>query len=254
MALQNKSLLLYGYEITANNQSLDFRASSGGPILAATLNRGTYSLTEFLAEIQRAMSAADPSNAYTVTADRTFVGGTENRITIATAGTYLDLLFGTGPRIATSVGPLAGFNATDLTGATTYTAQNTSGFAVVPEYPGYSYLGPDFMRNVFGSLNISTNGIKEAVVWQIQKFFQVQFKYEPESKVITEWADLMTWLIQQKAIEFTPDITQPNTFYICTLEATGADGKGLGYQMTEMLPDFPFYYQTGNLKFRQKVS
>lgn len=254
MALRNKSLFLYDLEITANNRSIDFRATSGGPILLATLNLGFYSLTGLANAIAAAMKAVDPTRTYTVSVNRSISGGTQNRVIIATSGTYLDLLFLTGPRTASSIASTIGFAVTDRTGSTSYTGTATAGTALVPDYVGYSYLGPDFVRSIFGSVNISARGDKEAIVWQIQKFFQMEFRFEPEAKVISEWSPFLTWAIQQKPLEFTPDITVPNTFYECTLEMTEADGKGLGYRMTEMLPEFPFNYRTGTMKFRQKVS
>lgn len=254
MALKAVSNFLYGFQITALNRSLDFRAVSGDPIKMATLNIGYYSLTDLMKEIVRAMTSVDPLRIYIVSANRTFgtPTGTENRITISTNGAYLDLLFGTGPRFASSVGNLIGFPASDQTGATSYTGNSSAGTSLVSEYNGYNYLSPEMIRTVFGALNVSANGGKEAIVWNLQKFFEVTFKYEPEAKVITQWADMLSWAVQQKPFEFTPEITSPNLFYNCTLESTSGDGKGLGYKITEMLPDFPFNYQTGNMRFRLK--
>lgn len=254
MALRHQSLFLYGFEITTINRSLDFQSSYGGPTKLATLNLGYYSLTGLGYEIARAMNAADPFNTYSVSIDRTADGGLGNRVTINTLGSFMNLLFGTGPRVSSSVASLIGFDATDYTGALSYTGSTSAGTILIPEYVGYSYLGPDFMRTVFGSLNISARGDKEAIVWQVQKFFQMEFRFEPEAKVISEWTPFMTWAIQQKLLEFTPDVTTPTTFFECTLEQTDMDSRGLGYRMTEMLPDFPFNYRTGMMKFRQKVS
>jgi hypothetical protein len=57
-------------------------------------------------------------------------------------------------------------------------------------------------------------------------------------------------MIQQRQFEFTPDLTAPTIFYDVTLESIPADGKGLGFMGMEMLPDFPFQYDTGLMKFR----
>jgi hypothetical protein len=253
MALRNKSLFLYGYDITPNNSSIDFVAVSGGPILLATLPVGSYTLTDLCAQIKASMQAVDPARTYTVTALRNYAGGLENRITISTNGIFLSLLFNSGPRVASSVAPLLGFAAVDQTGGTSYTGSSTTGSILVSEYVGYNWLGPDFEQKVFGALNISASGLKEAIVWQIQKFFEVEFRYEPEAKVIAQWLPLWNWMIQQKPLEFTPDYTLPTSFYPCTLESTAADSKGLGFTMTEMLPEMPFVYKTGKLKFRQKI-
>lgn len=253
MALRARSLFLYGLRVTNENSSIDFIASMGGPTLQATLTLGFYSLTDLMLEIKRAMEAVDGTNTYTITADRTYAGGLQNRVTIATSGSYLSLLFGSGPRATSSVAPLIGFLSADQLGGTTYTGTSTAGTALAPALTAYNYIPTTAFRKVFGSLNISTTGEKEAVVFQIQEFFQAQFKYEPTATITTTWPDLMNWMIQQKPLEFTPEITSPNEFYNCTLERTGADGKGLGYTMKEMLPQFPGLWDTGVLTFRKKV-
>lgn len=254
MALRAQSLFLFGFEIDKNNSSLDFRSVNAGPIKMATLRVGFYSLTGLMKEIKRAMEAADPINEYAVTANRTINDGTENRVSIGTSGTYLDLLFATGPRIASSVNLLIGFPSLDFSGLTSYTGTSSAGTPLISEYAPYNYVAPTMMRNVFGAVNIAADGTKEAIVWQIQKFFEMNFKFEPEAKVITEWTEFMTWAIQQKPLEYTPEITSPAVFFDCTLESTDRDAKGLGFKMKEQLPDFPFYYQTGILKFRLKES
>jgi len=253
MALTAKSLILYGLEVTTSNRSIDFKTSGGGAELQATLTLGYYSLTDLMSEIKTQMQAADPYNTYTVTADRTISGGTQNRVTISTSGSYLSLLFGSGTRAASTVAPLIGFTSTDKTGATTYTGTSTCGTALTSTLTGYNWIPPEMNQKVFGSLNISTTGIKEAIVFQIQKFFSVQFKYEPKSYVINSWLPFWQWSIQQRAFEFTPEVTSPSAFYNCTLEKTGADSKGLGFAWKEQLPDFPNLYDSGLITFRVKV-
>lgn len=253
MALTGKSLFLYGFQVTSTNRALDFRSVSGGPILYATLNLGFYSLTSLMQEIARAMNVADPSHTFTIEADRTFNAGLENRVTISSDSIYLDLLFGTGPRKDISIAPYIGFAIADRMGSNTYQGTVTAGTTLVPTLYAYNYISPEMNRKVFGSVNISASGEKEAIVFQVQRFFSCQFKYEPETKIKTEWMALMNWAIQQRAFEFTPNTALPTTFYECTLESTSADGKGLGYKFTEMLPNFPFLYDTGVLTFRQKV-
>jgi hypothetical protein len=252
MALKRKSLFLYGFDISSSNRSIDFKAVSGGPVLQATLTAGFYSLSDLMIEVARALNSADPHHTYTTSIDRTFVSGTENRVTITSTSSYFSLLFGTGPRIASSAAPILGYTSTDKTGATFYQSQRTAGTTLQPSMFGYNYLPQEMNQKVFGSLNISASGQKEAIVFQIQRFFQVQFKYEPEARVLNEWYPLMQWMIQQKPLEFTPDLNYPSTVYNCTLEKTKADGKGLGYDFKEMLPQFPFFYDTQLLTFRIK--
>jgi len=253
MALKSKSLFLFSYKITATNRSLDFRAVSFGAILLAQLRIGEYSLTDLLAEIKRAMEAVDPLRIYTPTADRTVNGGTENRISIATNGAYLDLLFATGPRVGSSVAPIIGFAAVDRVGGVSYQGTLSTGISLIPEEWGFNYLGPRNMKDVIGVVSESANGRKETMVWGIKEFSQVEFKREPEAKTFFEWEPFWIWAINQHPFEFTPEISSPNYFFNVTLETTSASGKGMGYKMTEMLPDFPFQYQTGLMKMRLKV-
>lgn len=253
MALKNQSLLLYNLQVTPSNNALDFKNASGEPEINATLTVGFYSLSSLLTEVQRALFAADNTNVYTVTADRTVAGGLQNRITISTSGTFLSLLFASGSRNATSCASLLGFTG-DQTGSTTYTGTSTSGTALVPDLVGYNYLPPTSYKRVQGAVNISASGVKEAIVFQIQQFITIQFKYEEEAKVASQWSPFWDWSIQQRPFDFTPDITSPNTVYPVTLEKTQADGKGIGFQMKEMLPSFPFLYDTGPLEFRVVLS
>ena len=63
MALRNPGLFLYGFQVTAQNSSIDFRAVALETPRQATLNNGFYSLTSLMAEIKRAMEAEDGANS-----------------------------------------------------------------------------------------------------------------------------------------------------------------------------------------------
>ena len=254
MALQAQSLFLYNYEVTELNSALDFRVVALETPRQATLELGTYSLTGLLEQIVLQLKAQANLFDFTATADRTVNGGTENRITIDTTSGFFELLFGSGPRFGTSCAPLIGFPATDQTGATTYTGTSTSGTTLIPDLIGYNYLRPEYFKKNFGNVNIAADGTKESIVWQLQEFWQVQFKYEPQTRLISEWEPLMNWLIQQNPLEFTPEITSPNDFFEGTLEKTSQDGRGLAHTWKEMLPRFPFLYDSGLLTFRKRVT
>lgn len=252
MALTAKSSFLYGYEVTTNNRSLDFKADAGDVTpRAATLNLGYYSLTSLAVEVVRALQELDSVNTYSVTINRNVMGGTENRITIASTGIYFQMLFATGPRAASSCASLLGFLPVDKTGATSYTGTLSTGVQFTTTLPGYSYLSPDYFQKVFGSVNVSASGNKEAVVFNIQKFIQVEFKYEKAAQIEANWIPFMQWAIQQKPFEFVPEISAPTVFYEVTLEKTSDDGKGLAYKFQEMLPDFPNVYKTGQIVMRE---
>lgn len=254
MALRASSLFLYGFEVNSSNSSIDFRTTAFETIRQATLRRGFYSLTSLGEEIGRAMHEVDAANTFPVTVNRTISGGTQNRVTISTSSPHFELLFATGPRVSTSIANLIGFTFADKTGFTSYTGSSSAGITLVPNQLGYFFLSPDFDRKLFGSVNLSASGEKEAIVFNIQRFWQVQFKYIPENTWVNTWTPLMNWMIQQRLIEFTPEITFPNTFYEGTLESTNAEGKGLGFRGAEMLSNFPFQYDTGVMRFRQRIT
>lgn len=256
MALGAKSLMLYGLEVTDDNSSLDFKTSALGPERQASLELGFYSVTSLLEEIERAMRAADSSVEYSAVADRTVAGGTQVRITISTTGGFLSLLFASGSRTASTCAELLGFAVADQTGSTSYTSSSTIGTALINNLIGYNYNGPqgdtpDIHRKIFGSVNVSANGTKEAIVFNIQKFIEVQFKYI-ESDELSDWMSFFDWAIKQRPFDFTPEITDPEVYREVTLESTSQDNKGLAIMLKEMLPRFPNLYDTGLLKFRIK--
>ena len=250
MALAAKSLFLYGFQVGVLNSSLDFKSAALGPVKMATLRLGFYSLSGLGVEIVRAMNAADPANSYSVSINRNVSGGLQNRVTISTSGIFLSLLFLTGPRTASNCATLIGFNVLDYTGAITYTGASSAGTVLIPDYVGYGYTPPEFDKKVFGNVNVSASGQKESVVFAIQQFITVEFKYEPQAKVYSEWIGLSDWMILQKPFEFTPEISDPDTFYSVTLERSSKDGKGLGFMFKELLPKYPNVYTTSAINMR----
>lgn len=249
MALTAKSLFNYGIQVTALNRNLDFVAVSAGPTLTAVLNLGFYSPGGLADQIALQMQTEDPDNIYTVSVDRTIMGGTQNRITISTNGTFLSLLLGSGPNVATSPAGIMGFNAVDYTGGTTYTGSQSTGTILMPDFIGYNYDDSTNQAKLFGAVNIATSGLKEAVTFNTQFFVNVEFKYEPSTR-LPVWKAFFLWAIQQRQFDFTPEISSPTNVFNCTLEMTEYDDQGLGYHMIEQLDEVPNLYKTGALKFR----
>jgi hypothetical protein len=251
MALKGKSLFLYGYEVTEFNKYLPFKPASD-VVSLAELTEGYYSLTGLTQEIKRAMESVYEMGVFNVEADRTFNQNTENRVIIEslTSG-YLELLFATGPSYENSCAELIGYGVSDLTGFTSYEGVSDTGAKVFTEQIGYNYLSSSQNFNQTAVVNVSTVGTKEAIVWSTQRFYQVDFKYEPESKVIVDWEPFLDWATRMRPFDFTPDYeNHPESVGDVTLERTSADGKGLAFKWREMLPQFPFFYETGQLVMR----
>lgn len=249
MALSALSLMTYGLQVTALNANIDFRIVSGGPILTAVLPLGFYSPTSIATAVISALQSQDSVNVYSILISRNILGGTQNRLTLITTGSYLSILFGTGPNTNSSAASLIGFNPVDYTGNTSYTGSASLGSTLIPSFVGYNYMDDTNTRKVFGAVTVAASGLKTSIVFNIQSFIDVQYKYEPKSRLI-EWDNFFTWAIQQRDFDFTPEITNPNIVYQVNLEKTQYDGKGLGFQMKEMLPQFPNLYDTGPLNFR----
>lgn len=251
MALSSKSLFLYGIDITTLNNKIDFKIAAGPTVLTAELTPGSYSLTSLAVAIEAALNATDNTSVYVVSVDRTVGGGLQNRMTITkTTGSFFQLVFASGPNFASSIATTIGFTLSDFTGLMSYQGSASAGTVLLTEYAGYNYLSPDFSRKLFGSVNVSASGLKEAIVYSVQRFITVEFRYEPKAKCVSEWVNLWVWMIKQKPFDFTPEVTDPTVVYSVTLESTSADSKGLGFEFREMLPQFPNYYTTGAMRFR----
>lgn len=250
MALTGRTLFRYGLEVTQFNSSLDFKNSPVGAQINATLRTGFYSLDGLLTEVQRALNAADPTNFYSYSIDRSVSGGLESRVTLTSTGGYFALLFSTGTRAVTSCAELLGFTSTDYTVGTAHESATSAGTTFLSALPGYNYISPIVSKRVQGSINVSASGQKEAIVFGLESFLEVEFRHETQADVYTTWADFGTWAIQQRPFEVVPIYSEYATYYDVTLDSTAADGKGLAFSFREMLPDFPFYFQTGRLKFK----
>ncbi len=250
MALRDKSLFTFGFSIDTSNQNLDFLNVALGAQITAVIPASFYTLGTLATAITLAMNTADITNTYTCTVNRTAGSNLQNRITIATNGAFLTLLLSSGTNVLTSIRDMISFGHADLTGATTYTNSATSGTALQSAFYGFNYTPPQAYQKNTGDVTISASGVKEGISWSIQQFIQIEFKYEPLASVLAYWDPFIQWMILQKPFEFTPETNAPSTVYSVTLEKSPGDGKGLGFMMKEMLPDYPFTFSTGQLEFR----
>lgn len=240
-------MINFGVEVTPLNRSLDFRATSGGPILMATLRVGLYSLTTLAREIGRAMREVDSTNTYTISIGRDTPG--QARISIETSGDYLDLLFGTGTRSASTVAPLIGFTSTDKTGALAYTGTSGAGLTIVPTYPPYDYQPASSIQDAKQSTNEATDGNLEIVSFSVFNNFEFKCKQILEgSEEYQKFAALNRWLLRGGPIEFMEDINEPGSFNV---------GIPLNMRpplmLKRMTPSLYDYFETPLYRFRELV-
>lgn len=245
-----KCVINYGLEVTASNRSLDFKSSGGGPEKQATLRVGLYSLIALAQEVARAMTDADGgANLYTVTVDRTIGGGQQNRVTIETDGAYLDLLFATGTRTASTCATLLGFNVTDRTGATSYTGNNTAGKIIVPTYPPYDIQQPGTIHDARRSLNETTSGFVETVSFSTFRNFEFKIRYiEEDSSEFQQFQDFHIWLLRGGPIEFAQKISDPDDY------AAGIPiNLRTPIELNRMVPSHYDYFETPKYTFREVI-
>jgi hypothetical protein len=254
--ITTRSKFYYGHRVTILNRSLDFKEGAG-PELQATLKVGDYTITEFALEVARAMNVAG-SQTYTVTFDR------DNRLMEISAAAAFTVLFATGSRVGTSVGPLLGMGA-DIGPLTTITASAESGKAYRTQYPVDKYLAPEHNAvKESSSVNVSAVGVTQLITFgdglRIEMDIRVitnktGLKNSPflnNSNGIADALDFMSYIISKSKVEFMPDVDDSNNFVKLILESTPDSKNGTEFSILNMKT--PDVYRTGVLIFRKVLA
>jgi hypothetical protein len=255
MALSTFSCFYYGFEITSENNRINF--SEGAGELTATVTVGSYTHTDVIAAVATALNNVG-GLVYTVTLNRA-----TRAITIAATGTF-SLLTTSGTQSANSPFSLLGFTGADKTGLSTYTG-TASGFNYEPQFRLQEYVPLEHWTGAaLASVNKSASGRVEVVKFGDESFMQCDIKYannviQPDNDIIKSNASgvedllsFMNFLITKGPIEFIPDIDTPNTFYKLLLESTPDSKDGVSFKLKERYDQgLPDWYDTGILKFRQ---
>lgn len=255
MSLRTFSAFYYGHIVTSDNNLVNFSEGSGE--LTATLNIGSYTLSEFVVELGRALNAAG-GQVYTVSVNRT-----NRRITISAPGTF-SLLTQTGSQLANSAFSLMGFdNASDKTGTNTYTSANGSGSEYLPQFILQDHVATDhWQQSAYASVNKTADGRIEVVRFGTENFLQCNIKYataypgdgqviKTNATGVTDLVAFMNNITQKCPIEYMADISDRETFESIILESTPDSRDGVGYKLREMYDKgLPGYFETGVLKFR----
>ena len=249
------SKFYYGHNVTSSNSKLDFKEGAGAEI-TATLNVGDYSLTEYVAEIERALNAAG-ALTYGVTVNRS-----TRYITIAATGTFT-LLAATGSNIGNGVWTLAGYTATDVDGIS-LTATGASGSEFIPQFKLQKYISFDDQESAaYSNVATSANGTVEVVSFGTQNFLTCEIAYQTNltqeaGSVIENQANgldnlrtFMQYITAKRKIEFIPDRDTVGTYTKCLLESTPSSNDGTGFALNEYLGSLPGFFSTGTLRFRK---
>lgn len=255
--LKTLSTFYYGTTVTIGNNSVDFDEGSGE--IRAVLWLGTYSLTAFAAEVQRALREAG-SQEYVVTVDRL-----TRKLTIS-APLGFDLLSLTGTHNGTSAYFMMGFDTSiDHTGDDDYEGEYGAGSEYRPQYLLGSYISTaDYRGKESATVNKSADGNNIQTI-----YFGDGARMECDIRLITNktgikntpWfenatgvsdaRDFMDFLTTKGRVEFMPDVANRNVFDTLLVESTPEDKNGVFYKLKNMKA--VDWYNTGVLQFR-KVS
>lgn len=259
MALSTFSVFYYGFTIDSTNNVMDFSEIGGSSGLQATINTGSYTLTDFLSEVKTALDAAG-TGTYTVSVSRT------TRVLTITGPTGgFALLTNSGSSIGTSPWSLMGFSASaNYTGSTGYSGASGAGYEYLPQYFLQDYISSeDWEELVDVNVIESANGDIETFAFGTRNFIQANIMYandytQPDSLVIktnatgvTALREFMQDITKKRPFEFMPDVSARSTYFEVLLESTPNAKDGTGYRLNELYTKgLPGYYETGNLVFR----
>lgn len=255
MSLKTFSKFYYGHEVTTENNLLDFDEGSGE--VTAELEAGFYSLTEYAAEIQRALNDAG-ALTYTVTIDRDL-----RELTISASAVF-SLLVTTGSHVGASVWAMAGFSGADRTGASTYTGDLASGSVYYPQFILQDHIASDKWRQAAdASVNRSASGRVEVVKFGSIKYVQFSIKFATDidqgyggpirsnPNGVSDLEAFMNYLITKGPFEYMPDESDSATFETLILEASPDFSEGTGFKLKELYDkNLPEVFETGILKAR----
>jgi len=253
MSLKTFSKFYYGYEITTDNNLVNF--DEGGGELTGELNVGFYTLEQFAVEIQRALRAEGAFD-YLVVVNRT-----TRKLTIS-AGSNFELLPVTGASSGVSAFPLMGFT-TDRASDDSYEGNVASGFSYAPQFILQDHVPTaNWKKSVQASVNKTASGRVEVIKFGEEQFLQGNIMYitnitqdgavvKTNGSGVQDFLDFMDWLIKKAPVEYMADIATVGTFQNLILESTPEDKSGTGYKLKELYDKgLPGYFESGILVFR----
>lgn len=255
MSLATLSKFYYGFTVDSDNYQMDFK-EGGGAELTAALNFGDYTLTEFVAEIKRALDEAG-ALTYTVTVARS------TRLITINGGSTISLLTTSGTN-GNALYTLMGFTGADRTGSSSYTGNAATGSAYTTQYMLQDYVSPDDCQVRKNVTNQETaSGLVESVSFGDLEMIEMNIRFAtnivqptggPITNSTTGVADLnalMRFLITKAPCEFMPDKDTAATYYKVILESTQMEKMGTSYKLKERFDlKLPGYYDSEKLTFR----
>lgn len=239
MSIETNSIFYFlDDDIDTTNQNLNF--NEGGGELLAILEAGSYTHTDLETVIKTALDAAG-ALTYTVTFNRV-----ARTFTIAATGTF-SLLVSSGSQSGTTVFTLIGFTGADLTAASTYTGNTTSGDEYVPQFKLQGFVDKtDNQQKISPTVNESASGIIEVVAFGTRQLYELNIRFATDRDMSktgtiinnsTGVADLrifMQRIVNKVPFEFMKNTLARSTFDKVILESTPEDRNGTAYRLKEL--------------------
>lgn len=78
--------------------------------------------------------------------------------------------------------------------------------------------------------SITTSGLQQNIIERVDRVFDLEFKYVPESD-LSGWDAFISWAIQGNQFDYAPDSTAPGTKVTCYLQSTDVPYKWIAFQL-----------------------
>jgi hypothetical protein len=256
--IYSKSVFYYGFEITAENQCVDFIEDSGTEI-TAEIDVGSYTPTRFCAALKNALQTAG-TLAYEITFDRT-----TRVISIESIGGSVKFLALTGSHNGVDPFAMMGFSKiADTALATTHAGSVAAGKKYEPQAWLQDYVPPEHLRGaVDATVSKTASGAVEVVSFGTESFMECSIilasnlnnelfgGYRPSPTGQDDLIAFLEFLRTKAPVEFMESKDDPANFTTLILESTTESNTGVKFRLKESWDKgLPNYYETGKLVFR----
>lgn len=256
--IYTKSAFYYGFEITAENQNVDFIEDSGSEI-TAEIDVGSYTPTKFCAALKNALQTTG-TLVYNVTFNRA-----TRIISIESVGGSVKFLTHSGSHNGVDPFAMMGFSkVSDTALATSHVGVVAAGQKYEPQAWLQDYVPPRHLKGaVDATVSKTASGAVEVVSFGTEMFMECSIVlasnlndelfsgYRPSSTGRDELVQFLDYLRTKAPVEFMESVDNTSDFETMILESTSESNTGVKYRLKESWDKgLPNYYESGKLVFR----
>lgn len=256
--IYTKAVFYYGFEITAENQCVDFIEDSGSEI-TAEIDVGSYTPTTFCTALKNALQTAG-ALAYEVGFDRA-----TRVISIESISGSVKFLTQSGTHNGVDPFAMMGFSKiSDTALATSHTGVAPAGKKYEPQAWLQDYVPPKHLRGaVDATVSKTASGAVEVVSFGTESFMECNIilasnmnhelfgGYRPSATGRDDLIAFLEFLCTKAPVEFMESKDATAIFTTMMLESTTESNVGVKFRLKESWDKgLPNYYETGKLVFR----